>query len=308
MVAWGHKENMEYALPNNPKTKLSDLSVTEESKNQLKVTTFKKVPYGVVESFAQEFQDLKDEFDDDLTENNWDFSSRYASADIDMMEYGANRSGNSYVIFIGNKTKSFYSDSLMESIANAFIELYEELGESPYDDEDEYAKGGEIGQELMGGQPNQEKPSGAILLEVRKKGKEIVVTEDDGKTKEVYVKSNDFSGYTLHYKGNQYEFAYSLDSYAKGGNVYSSLELYIVKVYDGETGELLDMSKKVWATNLQKAKEEAIYYLEDNMKQKYGDYNTPKVVKSLVTKTRTITIVCSTSLLKTTTNQSVSAT
>jgi hypothetical protein len=72
------------------------------------------------------------------------------------------------------------------------------------------ANGGEIGKELMGGQPNQSKPSGAKLLEVRKRGAEIVVTEDDGETKEVYVKNNGFSGYTLHYKGNQYEFAYSL--------------------------------------------------------------------------------------------------
>jgi hypothetical protein len=58
---------------------------------------------------------------------------------------------------------------------------------------------------------------------------------------------------------------------AKGGNVYSSDELYIVKVYDGKTNELVDMSKRVWARNLQKAKEEAIYNYEDDMKQKYGD-------------------------------------
>jgi 5-hydroxyisourate hydrolase-like protein (transthyretin family) len=90
---------------------------------------------------------------------------------------------------------------------------------SDHVEDGQYAKGGEIGQELMGGQPNQEKPSGAILLEVRKNGKEIVVTEDDGKTKELYVKSNGFSGYTLHYKGNEYEFANSLDSYAKGGKI-----------------------------------------------------------------------------------------
>jgi hypothetical protein len=114
---------------------LSDLSITEESKNGLKVTSFKKIPYGVVEGFARKLQDFKAEFDNDLTENNWGFSSRYASADTDMMEYGANRSGNSYVIFIGDKTKSFYSDSLMDSIANAFIELHENLS-------DKYAKGG----------------------------------------------------------------------------------------------------------------------------------------------------------------------
>ena len=58
---------------------------------------------------------------------------------------------------------------------------------------------------------------------------------------------------------------------AKGGNVYSSDELYIVKVYDGKTNELLDMSKRVWARNLQKAKEEAIDNYEYDMKQQYGD-------------------------------------
>lgn len=84
------------------------------------------------------------------------------------------------------------------------------------------AKGGSIGEELMGGQPSQKKPSGAILLEVRKRGREIVVTEDGGKTKEVYVKSNGYSGYTLHYNGNQYEFAHSLDSKEKGGEVSKS--------------------------------------------------------------------------------------
>jgi hypothetical protein len=58
---------------------------------------------------------------------------------------------------------------------------------------------------------------------------------------------------------------------AKGGNVSSSDELYIVKVYDGKTNELLDMSKRVWARNLQKAKEEAIDNYEYDMKQQYGD-------------------------------------
>lgn len=58
---------------------------------------------------------------------------------------------------------------------------------------------------------------------------------------------------------------------AQGGNVYSSDELYIVKVYDAKTNELLDMSKRVWARNLQKAKEEAIDNYEYDMKQQYGD-------------------------------------
>jgi hypothetical protein len=112
------------------------------------------------------------------------------------------------------------------------------------------ADGGEIGQELMGGQPNQEKPSGAILLEVRKKGKEIVVTEDDGETKELYVKSNGFSGYTLHYKGNQYEFAHSLDSY-KGGQMADGG----VMAKGGEISDINKMKKSLIA----KAKSKGIY-------------------------------------------------
>jgi hypothetical protein len=117
-------------------------------------------------------------------------------------------------IISGIPTKAERTEYINEVIADLkkLIDKVEPITEK-------MAKGGEIGQELMGGQPNQEKPSGAILLEVRKNGKEIVVTEDDGKTKELYVKSNGFSGYTLHYKGNQYEFAYSLDSYAKGGKI-----------------------------------------------------------------------------------------
>jgi hypothetical protein len=169
-------------------------------------------------------------------------------------------------IISGIPTKAERTEYINEVIADLkkLIDKVEPITEK-------MARGGEIGQELMGGQPNQKKPSGAILLEVRKNGKEIVVTEDDGKTKELYVKSNGFSGYTLHYKGNEYEFANSLDSYAKGGNVYSSDKLYILKVYDGETGKLLDMSKRIWASNIKRAKEEANLY-EDDMKEEYGDY------------------------------------
>jgi hypothetical protein len=57
-----------------------------------------------------------------------------------------------------------------------------------------------------------------------------------------------------------------------GGGIYSSEELYIVKVYDAKTGELLDMSKRVWAKNLTKAKENAIDDYEYDMQAKYGDY------------------------------------
>lgn len=79
---------------------------------------------------------------------------------------------------------------------------------------DKYATGGSIGEELMGGQPGNSKPSGYTLIS--KKGNHIIVSEDGGKTKEKWVKNNGYSGYTLHYAGNQYEF---VDSFADGGNI-----------------------------------------------------------------------------------------
>lgn len=121
----------------------------------------------------------------------------------------------------------------------------------------QFAKGGE----LMGGQPlSTPKPSGAILLEVRKRGKEIVVSEDGGKTKELYVKNNNFSGYTLHYNGNKYEFVHSLakggtakkkSSYAKGGMMDDYTKSFgLVKVkfanpkYNYETNVSGDITEK----------------------------------------------------------------
>ncbi len=56
---------------------------------------------------------------------------------------------------------------------------------------------------------------------------------------------------------------------AKGGGVNSSDELYILKVYD-LNNNLLDKSKRVWARNISKAKQEAIDMFEDEMKKKYG--------------------------------------
>ena len=54
-----------------------------------------------------------------------------------------------------------------------------------------------------------------------------------------------------------------------GGGIYSSDELYILKVFD-LNGNLLDSSKRVWARNLSKAKEIAIDDFEYDMQQKYG--------------------------------------
>ncbi len=59
---------------------------------------------------------------------------------------------------------------------------------------------------------------------------------------------------------------------ARGGGIYSSDDLYILKVFDGETGELLDMSRRIWARNLKEADRIAKEDFEYEMKQKYGDY------------------------------------
>jgi hypothetical protein len=86
---------------------------------------------------------------------------------------------------------------------------------------EKFAKGGDVvGEELMGGQPNKSQKSGYKLLSVKHGDKLIVVTDNDGETKEHWVKNNNYSGYTLHYNGNQYEFANSF-KYAKGGSVDS---------------------------------------------------------------------------------------
>jgi hypothetical protein len=65
--------------------------------------------------------------------------------------------------------------------------------------------------------------------------------------------------------------------YAKGGGIYSSENLYIVKVFDGKSGELLDMSRRVWAKNLSQAQKMAIEDFEYDMKAKYGDHLRFKV-------------------------------
>lgn len=219
----GSQGDYEILLTYNGKTQLSNLTINDIDNPKLS-TTWENIPYSVVDSFAEKFKELIEEeedsyYEDDFTENDWSYNNKIMSYNTGDTKFGAMKNSDGFTFYINDKTMSFESESLMQSISNAFIELIDEVGESGYDDEEDYAKGGEIGQELMGGQPNQKKPSGAILLEVRKNGKEIVVTEDDGKTKELYVKSNGFSGYTLHYKGNEYEFANSLDSYAKGGKI-----------------------------------------------------------------------------------------
>jgi hypothetical protein len=121
-----------------------------------------------------------------------------------------------------------------------------------------YAKGSTIkggenrsgdGEELMGGQPNSSSPSGYYLIS--EKGNEIIVSDDGGKTKERYVKSNNYSGYTLRYKGNQYEF---MNSFANGGGVNKGKELWF-----SPSGEIKTENKGT-----------AKHYIEQHLAKRFG--------------------------------------
>lgn len=86
--------------------------------------------------------------------------------------------------------------------------------------------------ELMGGQPNSKPmPSGYSL--VSDKGYEIIVQDEDGK-KEVWVKNNGVASYRLLHKGNEYEFAHSVDEADNGDKsiktftVPTLLRIYVV--------------------------------------------------------------------------------
>jgi hypothetical protein len=88
-----------------------------------------------------------------------------------------------------------------------------------------FADAGALGEELMGGRSNSYlKPSGYRLIS--SKGREIIVSDDGGKTKERWVKNNGFSGLKIVYKGNDYEFK---DSFATGGGVNGKKYLTIYK-------------------------------------------------------------------------------
>jgi hypothetical protein len=123
------------------------------------------------------------------------------------------------------ENKGGYYSMTTQGLDFSYSDLTDELLEEGLiskEKEEEYARGGSIGKELMGGQSSStSKPSGAILLQVIGKGREIIVTEDGGKTKERYVRrKGGVSGYALYYNGEQYEFT---DSFAKGGNVSSMM-------------------------------------------------------------------------------------
>ena len=128
--------------------------------------------------------------------------------------------------------------------------------------------GGRVeGMELMGGQPNKEaKPSGATLVKVIGKGKEIIVSYDGGKTKEVYAKSNGYSGYTLRYKGNEYEF---VSSYANGGGLADvpNGEVMLDSEHYAKGGNVVSIAKKVAEVNalIERANELGLKIVNENI-------------------------------------------
>ena len=153
-------------------------------------------------------------------------------------KYGMAEGGNDYTEKRSNRSDKFdngggtgvssqtgYAEGTnAELLMNKDYLAYKNGGEVRDNDAKRYKRGGEVeGMELMGGQPNSSKPSGYFLLEVKNKGKEIIVSDDGGKTKERYIKNNGFSGYTIHYKGNKYEFT---DSYANGGGLANTPESF----------------------------------------------------------------------------------
>jgi hypothetical protein len=116
---------------------------------------------------------------------------------------------NGYDINIYPKLNEYWVNDEIKFNSMEDAKNYIDNGEM---ENEKYDGGGGVGEELMGGQPNSSKPSGYTL--VKSKGREIIVTDDGGKTQERWIKSNGYSGYTLRYNGNQYEFT---DSFARGG-------------------------------------------------------------------------------------------
>jgi len=101
------------------------------------------------------------------------------------------------------------NQQVIDDASQSYINYY--LGEGA--SQGIYKDGGSLGEELMGGQSNSTlKPSGYHLVSA--KGREIIVSDDGGNSKERWVKNNGVSGYRLVYKGNDYEFT---DSFEGGG-------------------------------------------------------------------------------------------
>lgn len=130
-----------YNLTFQPRTNLSSLYIDDNENGTSRI--FPVIYYSVVEGFARQFQDLMDEHEDEFTETNWKFNYRVMSAHHDDTEYGASSKNGVFTIFIGDKTYTFESESLMQEIAESFIQLENLVGDKGYDDQN-YAKGGSI--------------------------------------------------------------------------------------------------------------------------------------------------------------------
>jgi hypothetical protein len=136
----GSDGNYTYNLTFQPINNISKLYIQDDDSG--KSSNFFDINYSIIQSFAQEFQDLMDEHEDEFTETDWSFRGEVKSAFHDDKKYGASCDyyGN-YKIFIGDESATFKSGSLMQSLAESFIELYNKVGDKGYDDQ-EYAKGG----------------------------------------------------------------------------------------------------------------------------------------------------------------------
>jgi hypothetical protein len=144
----GSQGDYEILLTYNGKTQLSNLTINDIDNPKLS-TTWENIPYSVVDSFAEKFKELIEEeedsyYEDDFTENDWSYNNKIMSYNTGDTKFGAMKNSDGFTFYINDKTMSFESESLMQSISNAFIELIDEVGESGYDDEEDYAKGGKI--------------------------------------------------------------------------------------------------------------------------------------------------------------------
>ena len=174
----GSDGNYTYNLTFQPINNISKLYIQDDDSG--KSSNFFDINYSIVESFAREFQDLMDEYEDEFTETDWSFRGEVKSAFHDDKKYGASCDyyGN-YKIFIGDESATFKSGSLMQSLAESFIELYNKVGDKGYDDQ-EYAKGGMM---AKGGNVRLYEGQSVILTNTKSPirhsfiGKELVIEE-----------------------------------------------------------------------------------------------------------------------------------
>lgn len=151
------------------------------------------------------------------------------------------------------------------------VDYYWEKNQEKYADGGYMAKGGEVKARLLAAQrESRSKPHIVVNNDEMVVLKEFKNYNSAKKFVDEYLDENEDKYGTLSIM--EKESSYASDYMAKGGGIYSSEELYIVKVFDGKSGELLDMSRRVWAKNLSQAQTMAIEDYEYDMKAKYGDH------------------------------------